>query len=140
MLTTNMLPAITISTLDFKRIEAVLDALPPAYDEVKDRLFAELDRADLVDPAAVPATLVTMNSRVRFSVLATGMTMVKTLVYPRDQATNEDNISILTPLGSALLGLSIGQEIEWQIDVQKTMRVRIEAIEYQPERAGDFHL
>ncbi|HTF97812.1 MAG TPA: nucleoside diphosphate kinase regulator [Cellvibrio sp.] len=135
-----MLPAITVSTLDFKRIESVLDALPSSFDEVKDRLFAELDRAEVVEPAAVPPTLVTMNSRVRFTVLVTGVTMVKTLVYPKDVAIDENNISILTPLGSALLGLSVGQEIEWQIDAQKTMRVRIDAIEYQPERAGDFHL
>ena len=66
--------------------------------------------------------------------------MVKTLVYPKDQAANENNVSILTPLGSALLGLSVGQEIEWQIDAQRTMRVRVDTIEYQPERAGDFHL
>lgn len=135
-----MLPAITVSTLDFKRIESVLDALPPAFEEVRDKLFAELDRADLVEPLAVPPTLVTMNSRVRFTILATGATMVKTLVYPKDQAANGNNVSILTPLGSALLGLSVGQEIEWQIDAQRTMRVRIDTIEYQPERAGDFHL
>ncbi len=135
-----MLPAITVSALDFKRIESVLDGLPPAYDDVKDRLFAELDRAEVVEPTAVPPTLVTMNSRVRFTVLVTGVTMVKTLVYPKDQGANENNISILTPLGGALLGLSVGQEIEWQIDAQKTMRVHIDAIEYQPERAGDFHL
>ena len=135
-----MLPAITVSTLDFKRIESVLDALPPAFEEVRDKLFAELDRADLIEPLAVPPTLVTMNSRVRFTILATGATMVKTLVYPKDQAANGNNVSILTPLGSALLGLSVGQEIEWQIDAQRTMRVRIDTIEYQPERAGDFHL
>lgn len=135
-----MLPAITVSTLDLKRIESMLDALPSTFDEVKDRLFAELDRADVVEPVSVPPTLVTMNSCVRFTILATGMTMIKTLVYPKDLTTNENAISILTPLGSALLGLSIGQEIEWQIDPRKTMRVRIDAIEYQPERAGDFHL
>lgn len=135
-----MLPAITVSTLDFKRIELVLDALPASRDDLKDKLFLELDRADLVEPVDVPPTLVTMNSRVRFTVLATGVTMVKTLVYPKDQAADTQNISILTPLGSALLGLSIGQEIEWKIDAHKTMRVRIDAIEYQPERAGDFHL
>ena len=135
-----MLPAITVSTLDFKRIESVLDALPPVFEEVRDKLFAELDRADLVEPLAVPPTLVTMNSRVRFTILATGMTMVKTLVYPKDQAADGNNVSIITPLGSALLGLSVGQEIEWQIDAQRTMRVRIDTIEYQPERAGDFHL
>ncbi|QEY16843.1 nucleoside diphosphate kinase regulator [Cellvibrio sp. KY-GH-1] len=135
-----MLPAITVSTLDFKRIELVLDALPASRDDLKDKLFMELDRADLVEPVDVPPTLVTMNSRVRFTVLATGVTMVKTLVYPKDQAADTQNISILTPLGSALLGLSIGQEIEWKIDAHKTMRVRIDAIEYQPERAGDFHL
>lgn len=135
-----MLPAITVSTLDLERIEMLLDALPATHDELKERLFTELGRADFVVPTAVPPTLVTMNSRLGFTILATGMRMTKTLVYPKDVAAGADTISILTPLGSALLGLSVGQEIEWQIDAQKTMRVRIDAIEYQPERAGDFHL
>lgn len=135
-----MLPVITVSTVDYKRIESVLETLPSSYDEVIDKLFEELDRANLVEPTAVPPTLVTMNSRVRFTVIATGATIVRTLVYPKDQSTNEENISILTPLGSALLGLSVGQEIEWKIDPQRTVRVRIDAIEYQPESVGDFHL
>lgn len=135
-----MLPVITVSTVDYKRIESVLETLPSSYDEVIDKLFEELDRANLVEPTAVPPTLVTMNSRVRFTVIATGATIVRTLVYPKDQSTNEENISILTPLGGALLGLSVGQEIEWKIDPQRTVRVRIDAIEYQPESVGDFHL
>jgi regulator of nucleoside diphosphate kinase len=135
-----MLPVITVSTVDYKRIESVLETLPSSYDEVIDKLFEELDRANLVEPTAVPPTLVTMNSRVRFTVIATGATIVRTLVYPKDQSSNEENISILTPLGSALLGLSVGQEIEWKIDPQRTVRVRIDAIEYQPESVGDFHL
>lgn len=135
-----MLPGIKITTADYKRLETVLDTLPSSYDEVIDKLLEELDRADLVEPTAVPPTVVTMNSRVRFTILATGASVVKTLVYPKDQAASEENISVLTPLGSALLGLSVGQEIEWKIDAQRTVRVRIDAIEYQPESAGDFHL
>ncbi len=135
-----MLPVITVTTADYKRIESVLDNLPSSYDDLVDKLFGELDRADVVEPTAVPPTLVTMNSRVRFTVVATGATIVRTLVYPKDQTASEENISILSPLGSALLGLSVGQEIEWKIDEQRTVRVRIDAIEYQPESAGDFHL
>ncbi len=135
-----MLPVITVTTADYKRIESVLDNLPSSYDDLVDKLFVELDRADVVEPTAVPPTLVTMNSRVRFTVVATGATIVRTLVYPKDQTASEENISILSPLGSALLGLSVGQEIEWKIDEQRTVRVRIDAIEYQPESAGDFHL
>lgn len=135
-----MLPSIVVSTSDFERIENVLDQVPDSFAAIRDRLFDELERADVVDPKSIPATVVTMNSRVRFTILATGVSMVKTLVYPKDQAISEDNISILTPMGSALLGLSVGQEIEWKIDNLKTVRVRIDALEYQPESAGDFHL
>jgi regulator of nucleoside diphosphate kinase len=66
--------------------------------------------------------------------------MTSQLVYPKDLDGTLNTISILTPIGSALLGLSIGAQIEWPIDVTKNMRVRIDAVDYQPERSGDFHL
>ena len=135
-----MMPAIALSAKDFERIETLLDSLPKDFSVVRDRLFAELERADVLEIEDVPATLVTTNSRVRFTVLSTGASMVRRLVYPRDQAADAENISVLTPMGSALLGLSVGQEIEWNLEANKAMRVRIDAIEYQPESAGDHHL
>jgi regulator of nucleoside diphosphate kinase len=135
-----MMPNIAVSAKDFERIENLLDGLSKDFAPVRDRLFNELGRADVIEPELVPPTLVTMNSRVRFTVLSTDASMIRRLVYPRDQAADPENISLLTPMGSALLGLSVGQEIEWQIPGSKNMRVRIDAIEYQPEAAGDYTL
>ena len=135
-----MLPNICISSRDFERIETLLDSLPVTYHALKERLLAEMARADIVAPEAIAPSVVTMNSRVTFTVISTGQTMTRTLVYPKDQAGGVDKISLLTPMGSALLGLAVGQEIEWFIDANKTMRVQVDAIDYQPERAGHFHL
>ncbi len=135
-----MLPDICISSRDFERIETLLDSLPITYNAIKERLLKEMSRADIVAPEAIAPTVITMNSRVTFTVISTGQTMTRTLVYPRDQEGSADKVSILTPMGSALLGLAVGQEIEWFIESNKTMRVQVNAIDYQPERAGHFHL
>lgn len=135
-----MKPAITLSSRDFERIEKLLDSLPASSSVTRDRLFEELDRADVVPPQEVPPTLVTMNSRVTFTVLPEGKTMTYTLVYPADMDGSADKISILAPVGSALIGLSVGQEIDWSVGGDKSTRVRIENVDYQPEEAGDFHL
>lgn len=135
-----MKPAITLSSRDFERIENLLDSLPASSSATRDRLFEELERADIVAADAVPPTLVTMNSRVTFTVLPEGKTMTYTLVYPADMDGSADKISILAPVGSALIGLSVGQEIDWSMGGDKSTRVRIEKVEYQPEESGDLHL
>lgn len=134
-----MLPNICISSRDLERIENLLDSMP-VNDDLKERLLDEMARADIVAPEAIAPSVVTMNSRVTFTVLSTGQAMTRTLVYPKDAEAGSDKISLLTPMGSALLGLTIGQEIEWFIEPNKSMRVRVDFIDYQPERAGHFHL
>jgi len=84
--------------------------------------------------------VVTMNSRVKFTVLSTKKSFTYTLVYPQDMDGSADKISVLAPVGSALLGLTVGQEIEWTLAENKTTRVRIDSVEYQPEDSGDYHL
>lgn len=133
-------PAIKISSLDFERLEALLDSLPPNSFPEAELLAAELDRAQKLDPKEMPADVVTMNSRVRFTVEPSGKEYELTLVYPKAIDGAPGKISILAPVGSALLGLSIGQEIEWPAPGGNIVRVRIIDILYQPERAGDFHL
>jgi regulator of nucleoside diphosphate kinase len=93
----------------------------------------------VVDPKSIPATVVTMNSTVRFKVVSTNHEYVLTLVYPRDIKPDGSTISILAPVGAALLGLSQGDEIEWPRPGGGVLRVRIEEVTYQPERSGDYH-
>ena len=117
-----------------------MDSLPPNSFPEAELLAAELDRAEVLDPQAMPADVVTMNSRVRFTVEPSGKEYELTLVYPKAIDGAPGKISILAPVGSALLGLSVGQEIEWPAPGGSIVRVRIIDILYQPERAGDFHL
>lgn len=131
-------PGIMISTLDAARLEALLDGLPDHAFPGKEALEAELARAELVAPEKIPPNVVTMNSTVTFLMLESGKKFSLTLVFPRDADSSGTRISVLAPVGSALLGLSIGDEIEWPKPGGGLLRVRIEEILYQPEREGDF--
>ncbi|MFP5406130.1 MAG: nucleoside diphosphate kinase regulator [Gammaproteobacteria bacterium] len=132
-------PGIILSSLDYDRLESLLDSLPDQAFPGKKGLQAELDRAEVVEPRDVPPGVVTMNSTVRFALEDTGEEFSLTLVYPRDADGKSDRISVLAPVGSALLGLSTGEHIEWPGPGGKSIRVRIVEIVFQPERAGEFH-
>ncbi len=131
-------PKIIMTSQDLDRLEALLDKLPAATFPGKDELQTELDRADVVEPQEVPGDVVTMNSKVRFA-LESGEEFCLTLVYPKDMDGSTERISILAPVGSALLGLSTGEHIEWPRPGGGMMKVRIVEVVYQPERAGEFH-
>jgi regulator of nucleoside diphosphate kinase len=132
-------PNIVISSLDAQRLENLLASLRGSEFPGKEELEAELARADVVEPVEIPPTVVTMNSTVRFKVLPGTQEFELTLVYPKDLDASGRRISVLAPVGSALLGLSQGDEIEWPKPGGGMMRVRIEEVTYQPERAGEYH-
>lgn len=102
-------------------------------------LIEELDRAHIVPPKGIPADVVTMNSRVRLLDMSKGDELVYTLVFPRDADAATGKISILAPIGTAILGFRVGEVIEWPVPLG-TRKLRIEEILYQPEAAGDYHL
>jgi regulator of nucleoside diphosphate kinase len=132
-------PAITVSERDLERLEAMLASLRddlPGADALRD----ELDRAQVARSEAMPPNVVTMNSRVRFVVEPAGREVEVTLVYPRDFRGRPDQLSVTTPAGIAVLGLAVGQQIEWLAPNRQTVRARILDIAYQPERSGDFML
>jgi regulator of nucleoside diphosphate kinase len=134
----NAKPKIVLSSLDAERIEKLLETLP-ADAPNRAELEAELARADVVDPKDVPPTVVTMNSTVRFRVASSDEEFRMTLVYPKDVDAGGATVSVTAPVGSALLGLSQGDEIDWPKPGGGELRVRIEEITYQPERAGEYH-
>ncbi|WP_273150857.1 nucleoside diphosphate kinase regulator [Methylophaga thiooxydans] len=132
-------PEIVISELDLNRIEQILTTLSHSELEKVATLEDELERADVVEPMAIPGNVVTMNSTVKFSVSSSQQTFCLTLVYPKDMTNDGKTISVLAPAGSAMLGLLEGDEIEWPTPEGKPMKVKVEEILYQPERAGEFH-
>lgn len=131
-------PKIIVSTLDAERIEQLLDGLPHNA-AIKDELETELLRADVVEPTEIPANVVTMNSTVRFKVASSPEEFELTLVYPKDLDASGKKISILAPIGSALLGLTQGDQIQWPTPDGGVQQVTIQEITYQPERNGEYH-
>ncbi|WP_437879504.1 nucleoside diphosphate kinase regulator [Pseudomonas sp. LRF_L74] len=130
-------PAITITRLDLQRLEQLLDSLEP-YGPAAEALEAELSRAHVVGHDEVPAGVVTMNSRVHCREEGSGKDYHLTLVYP-EQAGGEGTVSVLAPVGSALLGLSVGQHIDWPVPGGgKVLKLTLLAVEYQPEAAGEY--
>jgi len=136
----NIRPEIIISTFDAERLYKLIEKLPRNSIAGITDLEEELDRATIVSPQEVPSTIVTMNSTVNFFVESTQKEFELTLVYPKDIDSSGKTISILAPVGSALLGLSIDNEIEWPKPGGGNLKVKIIGIAYQPERAGQYQL
>ncbi len=135
----NTLPGITISSLDADRLEKLLETTQDRDFAGKENLEAELLRANIVAPEAMPDNVVSMNSTVRFRVKSSGEVFTKSLVYPKDMDDLGSKISILAPVGSALLGLEQGTSIDWPNPAGGKLSVVIEEIMFQPERAGQLH-
>ncbi|WP_430010373.1 nucleoside diphosphate kinase regulator [Methylophaga lonarensis] len=132
-------PNIIVSEQDAERLDKLLASLPEKEFSAREALEAELDRAEILPSTEMPNDVVTMNSTVRFRVSSSKDDFCLTLVYPKDMDDSGNKISILAPVGSALLGLRQGDEIEWPGSDGRMMQVRIEEIIYQPEREGEYH-
>jgi regulator of nucleoside diphosphate kinase len=102
-----------------------------------DLLEQELSRARVVAPEALPPDVVTLHSHVVFEDEETGARREVTLCLPQEVKGGEGRVSVLAPVGAALLGLSPGQAIAWPVPGGRTRRLRIVAVPYQPEAAGD---
>ena len=131
-------PTIILSSLDMDRLDALMDKLPANFPG-RDALEMELDRADVQDPQDMPANVVTMNSTVRFTLLETGKSQTLTLVYPKEADGSPDKVSVFAPVGTALLGLRVGDIFELPSLTGKAVTVKVDEITYQPESAGQLH-
>jgi len=128
-------PQIILSSQDLDRLERLLDSVPPHHAPGLDALRRELDRAEVVEPDAIPPDVITMNSTARFVDTLSGREFELTLVYPGDTHMTHGTVSVLAPVGSALLGLSVGQSIEWPLPGGRKMTLRVLEVIYQPEAA-----
>ena len=99
------------------------------------QLEGELDRAEIVPGKHIPEDDVTMNSRVLLTDLTDGEQMELTLVFPVDSGRDAGGVSVLAPIGTAMIGYRVGDEFEWDTPDGKT-RLRVEKILYQPEAEG----
>jgi len=132
---------IVITAADFDRLRGLLDS--PRYRSTQWPLLLalreELDRGQIVPADAVPKGVVTMHSQVRVRDVKSRESETYTLVYPNEADINENKLSVLAPLGMALLGTRVGQIVKFDAPAGQR-RLKIERILYQPEACGDFHL
>ncbi|MBC98000.1 MAG: hypothetical protein CME63_09640 [Halobacteriovoraceae bacterium] len=130
---------IFITEKDYLRLTNLLKNLEVEPD-ILENLEIEIERASILSDDEVPAGLVTMNSTVEYEDLSSGKVTTITIIYPGNETSAGKNISILAPLGSALLGLREGQEINWKFPSGETRRLRVLNVKYQPEANGDWRL
>jgi len=124
-----------LTKIDFDRLESLLDTMASSDNTL--RLEEELARAVVVESEDIPPDVVTMNSRVCVFDENEGREMVITLVYPSQADADAGKISVLAPIGSALLGLSTGQSIDWPLPDGRIKTLHIRKVLYQPEASGD---
>lgn len=133
-------PAIVISSLDLDRLERLLESAEYAKHPGAAALREEIERADVIRPQDMPADVVTMNSTLECIDEVSHDTHQLTLVYPDRADRDLGRISVLAPVGTALLGMRVGQVIEWPSPGGgKPLRLKVLAISYQPEASGELH-
>ena len=132
----NQPPGLIMSARDARRLEALL-ARPDVADTATAALLeAEIARADVREPADIPPDVVTMNSTVAMLDESTGVERQMRLVYPNAAGLDDASVSVLAPVGAALLGLRVGDAIDWPMPGGRVSRLRVTGVLYQPEASG----
>ena len=132
---------IVVTAEDHRRLEALLVsnyARLVSSSDGRDDLQSELDRAQIVSSEDVPEDVVTMDSTVTLRDLNTNETETYTLVYPDRADIANNKLSVLAPIGTAILGYQVGDEVRWRVPAG-WRRLRIEQVLYQPEREVASH-
>lgn len=127
-------PKLVLSELDYHRLTGLAEAVEDRAPEIAEELQEEIDRANVVPNGAVPANVVQMGSTVEYESNG-GETKTVTLVFPGDADIASGRISILTPIGTALIGLSPGQSINWTARDGKEHKLTVVSVK-QPEQAA----
>lgn len=125
------LPNIVISKPDHARLTKFIGRHGSEFFSISDFLERELERARVVHPYEVPRDVVTMDSQVRFRSASNERTV--TLVYPEQADILKGRLSILTPVGVALLGLAAGESMEWRGRTGEIKTLTVQQVIYQPE-------
>jgi regulator of nucleoside diphosphate kinase len=102
-------------------------------------LSQELKRAKVVPPTEIPADVITMNSRVRLKEMKSAAELDIDIVHTKDADVGNRKVSVLAPVGTAVLGCKVGDEVKWPV-AQGMVTYKVEELIYQPEAAGDFNL
>ena len=133
---------IYITNNDMKRLRELIMVAKEFGNKDKKylrELEDELNKGEVVNSRDIPNNIITMNSKVRLRDINTQKEMICWLVFPDDSNADQGKISILAPIGTALLGYKVGDIIEWEVPAGVT-KLKVEEILYQPEAAGYYQL
>lgn len=132
-----MLPEIVLTRPDHDRLATIVQALGRrAQATLADFLDQEISRARVVEPTDVPTDVATMKSHLVFRDEDSGGERTVALVYPGEEDSRIGRLSVLSPVGTALLGLREGQTITWTTHDGRPRRVTLLRVLFQPEAAG----
>jgi len=140
MIKQNVPKEILITEANLKRLEGIIQYAPISNEHQKDnleRLSEDLERATVVDSKDIPPDVVTINSTLQIRDLDSGEEMMFTVVLPSNADVSQGRISLLAPVGSAVVGYRSGDVVEWCVPAG-LKRLKIERVLYQPEAAGNF--
>ena len=122
-------PPIVLTATDHDRLSALVEAVSEKLPDVYEYLTVELDRAAVIDPSELAMAVVTMGARVAFRDEVTGQERTVTLVYPHDADLAAGRMSVLTPIGAALIGVAEGQSITWYTREGEAKTLTVLAVE-----------
>jgi len=133
---------IFITTTDAERLRNLIQDMknPNDHERIYLKLLTEeLLRAEVVEPQKIPRDIVTMNSLVKFRDMETREVYMYSIAYPANSDFEKGRISVLAPIGMALLGYRVGDVVEWPVPAGMR-RLKVEEVLFQPEAAGQFEL
>ena len=136
MTNAKQLPPITLTRIDRERLERLAEANAATFPRTSDYLAREITRAVVVSDADVFSAFVSMGSSVQYRDNSTGKLRHITLVYPHESDIAAGKISVLTPIGAALIGMSVDQSIEWQTPLGDVRSLTVLAVGPMPVSAG----
>jgi regulator of nucleoside diphosphate kinase len=134
--------AIYITEYDLERLTKLIEELDDSDSQDKGYLVhlqEELDHAKVVASSHIPKDVITMNSQVCLVDQTTHKEERLTLVFPQEADISQGRISVLAPIGTAMLGYRVGEVFQWRVPGGER-RLKVKEILYQPEAAGDYLL
>jgi len=126
---------IYVTDVDKQKLKKIIDDVIDDKNKEYKELDAELARAEVVGINQLPADVITMNSRVLL--LLDGIEEEVSLVYPHEADVSQNMISVLSPVGIAILGYREGDTVEWRVP-SGIIKVEVKKVLYQPEAAGNI--
>lgn len=128
-------PALILDAAHFERLQDIALSYSKIAPEVSEELLAEIERAEVRPSDKVPANVVNMGSEVTYRDDETGRSRTVRLVYPEDADISANRVSVMTPVGAALLGLAEGHQMDWESRGGETRSMTILEVA-QPEAAS----